>query len=57
MLTVAYDANGNTLSDAQGRSLGIRALVNSFYGVATPARNIEIANSFFHLKDFPNEEG
>lgn len=36
--------------------LGIRALLNAFYGVATPANNIEITNSFFHLKDFPNEE-
>jgi hypothetical protein len=33
--------------------LGIRALINSFYGVSTSKQPIEIKNQFFHLKDFP----
>ena len=35
-------------------SIGIRALINVFYGVTTPAKPLEISNPFFKLKDFDN---
>ena len=35
-------------------AVGIRALVNAFYGITSATQPIEISNPFFYLKDFPN---
>jgi hypothetical protein len=36
--------------------LGIRAILNTFYGVSTIKKPLEITNSTFKLKDFPNDK-
>jgi hypothetical protein len=36
--------------------LGIRAIVNTFYGVSEAKKPLEISNSVFMLKDFPNDK-
>jgi hypothetical protein len=33
-------------------AVGMRGLINSFYGVTTADRPLDISNKFFHVKDF-----